>query len=464
MNPVRAQSVAELFKLTALRRWLLVFALFCVVVATVRAAAAAEFIRLGPQSSRAYGLSGDGSTVVGDDMNTDPEPHFRWTRDGGQVPIEMFDGYLNPSCCGQNAYELSADGSVLKALDFSGGGPHDGGVWTADTGWIFHPNDGPPSFVEVNLYGLSADGSTAVGRIDPPGAPPGEALRWTFAGGFEELGLLPGQAAATAYDVSADRSVIVGVSGSQLFRWTSEAGMIAIVDLPAGHDSWSIPIVSNDGQAVIAPGSLAGSNGMTHDLFRWTMQTGLVPIIPGLQRSNYIHTSHDGSVVVAAGDDGLKRWTEQAGLQTLPHLPGGSNLTVPVAMSADGSVVFGATGNDISQIVYGFWTADGLAKTLPQVLQDQGLGPAAAGWQFPFGGSNIGYFLSADGRVLAGSGINPEGIREAFVVYLDPLVVPEPTSAVMSVLAISCAAIRRRVIRQDPRPSSIDGWRAGAQR
>ena len=50
------------------------------------------------------------------------------------------------------------------------------------------------------------------------------AFRWMSGGGMQDLGSLGGSS-STAYDVSADGSVVVGSSGGRAFRWTELGGM-----------------------------------------------------------------------------------------------------------------------------------------------------------------------------------------------------------------------------------------------
>ena len=95
-------------------------------------------------------------------------------------------------------------------------------------------NFGPHSYA----YAVSADGNVVVGMSPWSYLADGryysteEAIRWTLEGGIEGLGGLreidPG---SSAYDVSADGTVIVGTalvgegSDRSPFRWTPDGGM-----------------------------------------------------------------------------------------------------------------------------------------------------------------------------------------------------------------------------------------------
>ena len=77
---------------------------------------------------------------------------------------------------------------------------------------------------------ISDDGTTVVGDSHE------HAFRWTQAQGTVDLGLLPGSTEATANNVSADGSVVVGNSGNspvdlQAFIWDATRGMRDLKDV-----------------------------------------------------------------------------------------------------------------------------------------------------------------------------------------------------------------------------------------
>jgi probable HAF family extracellular repeat protein len=190
--------------------------------------------------SGAGDLSADGTVVVGG-MRTlvgNPEA-FRWTEATGMVGL----GGLPGSPVWSSASGVSADGTVIvgqaRGLTMAPNENH-AFRWTAETGMVALPRPANATFAGAN--GISADGSVIIGRMDvghPPG-PPGEsqdvAFRWTSATGMVSLGDLPGGTVnSTAFDVSADGSVIVGIgetaaepgvpSVNEAFYWTTDAGM-----------------------------------------------------------------------------------------------------------------------------------------------------------------------------------------------------------------------------------------------
>ena len=210
---------------------------------------------LGGSSSSAYGVSADGSVVVGWAQNDEGHTRaFRWTASGSMTDLGTLGG-----CCGA-AYGVSANGSVVVgwarddenwytkavrwtdsegvqeidtpyayegsvAYDVSASGSAIVGIsyFTSGIGSVFLWQNGTvqtiASYAEA-VYGVSADGSVVVGSADYG------AVRWVN-GSMQDLG---GGYGSTAYDVSADGSIVVGefdtsVSGREhAFRWTQATG------------------------------------------------------------------------------------------------------------------------------------------------------------------------------------------------------------------------------------------------
>lgn len=115
------------------------------------------------------------------------------------------------------------------------------------------------------------------------------------------------------------------------------------------------------------------------------------------------------------------RWTKEDGMIALGDLlgadPGPDRRSSAVAVSADGSVVVGnALSPDGSRAF--IWDEDHSLRSVATVLASLGLAHELQGWEL---GSVVD--VSADGTTLLGNGINPRGLPEPWIA-----VVPEPTS------------------------------------
>ena len=263
-----------------------------------------------------------------------------------------------------------------------------------------------------------------------------EASLWTSGSGAVGLGDLPGgRFLSIGYGVSADGSVVVGYSDSALgtdaFRWTAKGGMVGLGFRGAADD------VSADGSVVVGYSDAAFGT----EAFRWTESEGAVSLgfLPGGSFSSSAYAvSADGSVIVGQSDSSFSvvseafRWTASTGMVGLGDLPGGFSLSVASDVSADGSVIVGF-GTTISGSAAFIWDADHGMRNLQDVLMSYGLGSSLRGWTL--GSANA---ISADGRVITGTGINPLGFEEGWVARLGASVVPEPSSLLSSGLAAVC--------------------------
>ena len=248
---------------------------------------------LGGSNSYAYGVSADGSTVVGGDSAS----AFRWTEAEG---MSIVPGLSSGNVGGAQA--VSADGSVIVG----------------------------------DCCVLSSR----------------QAYRWTEAIGMVGLGVLPGETLinSRARGVSFDGDVVVGSSLSSAYRWTAAGGMVDLGDLPGGSDSSVSMAVSGDGQVVV--GSSNSYSGT--EAFRWDASSGMVGLgdIAGFG-SRALAVSEDGSVIVGwddAGDgtDDAFIWNAENGMQDLQQLLTdqgldltGWNLSEAQGVSADGQTIAG---------------------------------------------------------------------------------------------------------------------------
>jgi probable HAF family extracellular repeat protein len=342
--------------------------------------------------SVANGVSADGSVVVGRSFGE----AFRWTQATGMVGL----GDLSGGGFFSSANGVSADGSVVVGISDSANRV-EAFRWTESTGMV-GLGDLPGGNFSSSANGVSADGSVIVGSSDSSnasnifsdGTETPEAFRWTQAMGMVGLGGLPGgRFRSGANGVSADGSVVVGVSnsanGGQAFRWTQATGMVGLGDLDGGFRS-SANGVSADGSVVVGISRIFGTSGNAFGIeaFRWTQATGMVGLgdLPGgVFFSSANGVSGDGSVVVGRGD------------------------------SANGSEAF-------------IWNISQGMRSLREVLtNDYSLD--LTGWTLAEATA-----ISADGLSIVGIGTNPNGNTEAWIARLDGQIdppnpsVPEPSA------------------------------------
>ncbi len=323
---------------------------------------------------------------------------------------------------------------------------------------------------------ISADGTTVVGKSSSANAS-SEAFRWTSTTGIVALGdLIGGSFNSEARAVNADGTVVVGLGSAAsgfngAWRWSASGGLTALPDLAGGTENGHAVGVSNDGQVIAGNGTNANNrfeatlwsgsaapvglgffnggtlsealglsgngqvvvgratraNGFTA-AFRRTATGGLEDLgyLPGGDSSYATAASNDGSVVVGRSfiaNFGRRafRWTAATGLVDLGVLGPTGTTSEALACSADGSVIVGyAEGGPSGDSAF-IWDATHGMRGLKTLVQ---AGGQARRWtQF-----TMATGISADGKRIAGYGINGDGQTEAFLIDLDaPPPPPPPT-------------------------------------
>jgi probable HAF family extracellular repeat protein len=367
------------------------------------AAGAPVFMGLGgvvpDGASRANGISGDGRWVVGTAIGPSGDVAFRWSAATGLQPL---------------------------------------GAGTAN--------------------GVSDDGAVVVGGSDFGSGP--EAYRWTEAGGMARLGDLPGGIfASVANAVSADGSVVVGTGEtgrqefhdppgavltalSEAFRWTEAGGMVSIgIPEPAEGGEWF-----TSGAGVSADGTvIGGSTGapVEGNFFGWSEAGGfdVSPFAPEGADLFGFGVSPDGGWILGgttdASDAGTSFvWNPATGEVTGFDLNPGSDIpgSAPLDASRDAERIVGFVVGEAGgpQIAAFHERGAPHSRYLQELLAELGLD--VAGWQLESATA-----ISYDGDTIAGYGINPDGVREAWVATI-----PEPATGVLVALGVALLAVKRR--------------------
>jgi len=334
------------------------------LIATVAWSQSLTWLGVSPDGieSLAYAVSADGSVVVGTILNYgydyygnyyDRRRAFRWTASGGMQNLGTLGGNRS------EAYGVSANGSVVVGWAENASRQKRAFRWSASSGRMLDLGT-LPGGDSSEAYAISANGYVVVGMssyYDNSRRYYERAFRWTVDDGMQDLGTLSGYDSSTAYAVSADGAVVVGWayyynSGGQrrAFRWTASNGMQDLGHL--GGSNSAAYAVSANGAVVVGESRNAARQWQA---FRW--QNGVMqPLgtLLGGSESKAHGVSADGSVVVgwaknAAGQERAVRWTA-SGIEDLNTtyaslLPHGSYLQRATAISPDGRYIVGVGYN-----------------------------------------------------------------------------------------------------------------------
>ncbi len=201
-----------------------------------------------------------------------------------------------------------------------------------------------------------------------------------------------------------------GIRGGQARAWRSDGTSFSLPLLPGGGSAVALG-VSGNGSVVVG--------GQSGQAFRWTQATGTqglgFPIGLGTGRSVATAISADGSVIVGSSTLPLPepfRWTQATGVVLLGAFEGSTN-GVAQAVSADGSTIVGFYSVAEAHGSQAFiWTAAGGVQSLSDVLTRDGID--LTGWTLDSANA-----ISADGKTIAGAGVDPLGHSEAWIATIE---------------------------------------------
>ncbi len=186
----------------------------------------------------AWGLSGDGSTVVGlywrpghGGPGGDGVAHAcKWTEEGGMVDLGSTGGNSRANAC-------SYDGSVIGGWNASEVGAWQPTVWVDEELTVLQETD---AMAMVNT--VNDDGTILGGQAYDDSLSMAVATVWRWNGSSwdeDRLGVLPNTfphyGSVTCHDMTPDGSTVVGYNAfdwtqSTGFIWTEETGMVDVED------------------------------------------------------------------------------------------------------------------------------------------------------------------------------------------------------------------------------------------
>lgn len=293
----------------------------------------------------AFGLSGDGSTVVGFARRngTGWPDAVRWNADGSFDHLGL-----------GNAWSTSYDGATVAT-------ENNGAMWRFRGDELIRLTmpDGSPR--AGTPHAMSSDGEWIAGLFRNEGRD--EAFLWSEGSGLVGLGLGNGYSDTGAYGMSPDATVIVGEadlgSGQHFgFRWTADRGY----ELLRGDNNSEPAMLSAFDTS--ADGGVIVGRANTERAGYWTEQTGTVSF-PALQPHSTGYSfgvTPDGSMIVGtdidSGDEIAFLWTPDDGIRPLQQVLledyaldlGDFHLDRATGISDDGLTITGIGHHDGSSL------------------------------------------------------------------------------------------------------------------
>ncbi|MEK6677029.1 MAG: hypothetical protein AABZ47_15425 [Planctomycetota bacterium] len=291
-------------------------------------------------------------------------------------------------------------------------------TWTDQSFQLLTPIS---SSSNARAVGLSEDGRTVVGYLHVVNGI--EGILWQDGNSISlGVGVVP-QALSTNGDIIVGYRLSSGAN-SVAFHLTRSSGQM--VDIPLDGFMYSTAVdVSGDGRVVVVvadnPLFQTASNSSIQNqafAFRWTVDESLVEPIDPLSGGTYFSPtsiSANGSVIVGYGDSNPSTykaimWTEKDGTQSLDTPSFLDSYAYDV--SANGEVIVGYKHvTPISRESFIWDELNGMRLLRPTLEKVFSL--SLDDWLLP-----VATRISADGRVIVGSGISPYGAPEAYLVQL----------------------------------------------
>jgi hypothetical protein len=242
-----------------------------------------------------------------------------------------------------------------------------------------------------------------------------------------------------AIGLSGDGNVITGALGANgnPFKWTSAGGFSLLPPrlYPPRNVSYDGSVISNNGVSMSWDGAIiVGDDNSEAWLDKNGGRTWLGDLPGGLFRSAARGVSADGSMAVGVSASEVQiggkqvatdlpfYWTETTGIRPLEGWFSGVATDVSagrIAIVGFGTKTQGSNGEPFR------WTPAKGMESIRALLLEEGINVAGMGWtldskrQEELYGDDPLYATSANGRIIVGSGTNPNGHSEAWLIELD---------------------------------------------
>ena len=271
---------------------------------------------------------------------------------------------------------------------------------------LFYDNNCGRRQTQARALGVSSDATVIVGWAHAYPAPVAAAT-WSPDGSISVLDRVPGFEAFShrALDASSFGGVIVGYVSRSGTTWPCRWIDGVPSELASGYDehaAGAASAVSDDGSVVAGVIYTDDGDDTNDNVFRWTDAGGLDIIAGGAGATNWPIMTTDGTQIFGDLWGGNNfRWTESGGIEDL-----GFRIELH-GCSADGERLVGLDRSLGAAV----WTmGEGLAS-LADLLTDAGAD--VSGWTLEDATD-----ISADGTVIVGWGIDPDGNEQGFRAVL----------------------------------------------
>jgi uncharacterized membrane protein len=343
---------------------------------------------------------------------------------GAEARAQSFQGIgdLAGGAFDSGAYGISADGTTVVGRSRTAAG-YEAARWRA--GSLISLGDLAGGSVDAYAIAASFDGSIIVGT--GTSATVHRPLRWDglalaqlpqvagFSGGGVAAGISANGRTIIGYDTDGDTTGYGNVTAYRI-----DDGVITGLPFQNGSQVDSAPQGSPSADGRVLTGRI--HNGSLYQACSWTdtTLTQLPTLAGGTNYSQGYSVSADGLVIVGVSGSGAAngggfsgeacRWVggQPAGLG---DLPGGSYAGIALQCNHDGSLIVGYSNTGSGDRAF-IWDATNGMRDLKSVLTaDYGLNLGT--WELLSANA-----ITPDGSVIVGSGTNPSGDSEGWIARL----------------------------------------------